>query len=438
MLKLSKVPYLFKHTNKMAILQSIILPLLEMNNIYTHTRRLCAKLLGFVLLASGVLKLMDPVGTSLIVKEYYNFLHIVFMSGTSLVVGEILALIEALSGVFLVSGVFRKVISVIVTALMGGFTILTLFLWIFNPPMDCGCFGEAVHLTHFQSFIKNIVLTALALYSFIPYDSQGSPRKIKYVGSAIVSVSVVAFAIYSLLYIPLLELTPFNLSSKLAASVEMPESTEDMYTATFIYEKNGKQGVFTLDKLPDSTWTFVETRTIMKQDNIRETEYPYLSFKDADGNYRDSLAAKGNVIVVSVPDPKGMSLSDWERASSIVADARLAGLTSIVLVAGTKESVLENWAESLLGEDKIETINDVLYYSDYKTLISLNRSNGGVVHFSRGNLIRKWAARSAPDAKELKYIADSDKTELMLIADSRSRLAFQAFALYAVAILLLF
>jgi hypothetical protein len=77
------------------------------------------------------------------------------------------------------------------------------------------------------------------------------------------------------------------------------------------------------------------------------------------------------------------------------------------------------------------------YISDYKTLISLNRSNGGVTYFYNGMLIRKWAARNAADVTELNDIADSDATEIYIDTESKGSLVFQGFLLYVFAVMLL-
>ena len=159
------------------------------------TKRFCAKILGFVFFVSGILKLMDPTGTSLIIREYMNFFHMGFAAPASFVLGEFFALAETFCGILLVTGVFRKLTAWAVTAMMGFFTVITLILWIFNPAMDCGCFGEAIHLTHFQSFAKNILLCALMLAAFLPYRDFGSPSRKKYVTLCLVGLAAIAFGV---------------------------------------------------------------------------------------------------------------------------------------------------------------------------------------------------------------------------------------------------
>lgn len=392
---------------------------------------------GLVLFVAGVLKLMDPVGTSLIVGEYMNFLHLGFMRALSGAVGELFALSETLLGICLVTGVFRKFTAIAVSILLGGFTLLTLILWIFNPAMDCGCFGEAVHLTHFQSFAKNVVLCLLLAAALFPLRGIGTAKKRKYVTFGIVTASAVAFAVYSWLYIPMLELTPFNLSSRLYAATDESDYAENEYVATFVYEKNGKQGVFALDKLPDSTWTYVETRTVRKQDHITENSYPQLPFSDRDGNLRDTLAVGDNVLVLSVPWVEKMSGTGWQKLLKTAQAASEAGFRALLLVAGSPESAAEAMAEAGLSADNAGALAGYMYFADYRTLVSLNRSNGGAVYFNGGTLVEKWAFRNLPEYKALRKIIRKDKTEVMLDAENKGRLSFQAFMLYTTAFLLL-
>ncbi len=409
-----------------------------MNYLGNKARRFCAVVLGLVFFVAGILKLMDPVGTTLIIREYLNFLHIGFLSGIAGFIAEFFASLETLLGICLITGVFRIVTAWASSILIWGFTLLTLLLWILNPNMDCGCFGEAFHLTHFQSFAKNIILCLLALGGFLPYKDLGKPKNSKYVTFALTTAAVIAFAAYSLMFIPMLELTPFNLSSKLEAAEGLPDANEDEYISTFIYEKNGKTGVFTLNNIPDSTWTFVEAKTIKKEDNIDESEFPRLSFRDADGEYRDTLAAKGLVMAISVPEPKKMSTVRWENTAELLKKSADAGFTSLLLVGSFPEQLVEIIRNAGVDQAAAMEVLTNVYYSDYKTLISLNRSNGGAVYFNDGNLISKWAARDLPGAKKLAKLVRQDDTEVMLDSDSKGKLTFEAFMLYTLALMLIF
>ena len=132
------------------------------------TRRFCAFITGFVFFISGILKVLDPVGSGLVMGEYLEFLHLGFLGFAAKWLGTAFSLAETIIGAALITGVWRKSTGIAAMAIQAFFTILTLALVVFNPQMDCGCFGEAIHLTHKQTFIKNLVLCVLLAAAFIP------------------------------------------------------------------------------------------------------------------------------------------------------------------------------------------------------------------------------------------------------------------------------
>lgn len=405
-----------------------------MRAIHLRARRFSAFLIGAVFFLTGSLKLMDLVGTGLIVGEYLKFFHIGFLSPVSMFLGEILSLVETVAGVALMTGVFRKIAALTTAVLTAFFTIVTLLLWIFNPSMDCGCFGEAIHLTHFQSFFKNVILSLMCAFAFFPVREYGRPRKLKYITFSLVTACALALGIHSLIFIPLVDFTPFNSSSMLYSAVGDSTSSDD-YISLVVYSKNGNEGAFTLDKLPDSTWTYVRTETMLKRDNIDETSYPSLSFTDREGNYCDSLASSGLAMVSSVYNADKLSESKWRRIAGFVSDAEASGVTPLVLVAASSP---ESLIPASLTEEEKSMLRSALYTSDYKTLISLNRSNGGVTYFNDGNLIEKWSFRTIPGKDEITRLYDKDAVEIMLSASTKGRLTFQAYLLYTFALMLIF
>ena len=178
-----------------------------MKKAHHRLRRFCAVVIGLVFLASGLLKLLDPVGTGLIVSEYFKFFHLGFLQGTAKALGMVLSLVEATTGAALISGVFRKTTAVVTSVLVVFFTIVTLILWIANPEMDCGCFGEAIHLTHGQTLLKNVVLLALAAAAFIPFQNFGVPRKGKYVAFFLAVPSLVFALVHNARHLPMIDFT---------------------------------------------------------------------------------------------------------------------------------------------------------------------------------------------------------------------------------------
>ena len=391
-----------------------------MRYLLLRLKRFCGFITGFVFFIGGILKLMDPVGAGLVMGEYLEFLHMGFLGFSAKVLGTAFALAETIIGTALITGVWRKTTGIAAMAFQAFFTLLTLALVIFNPEMDCGCFGEAIHLTHMETFLKNIVLCILLCIYFFPTKMLGQPYRKKYVSFAIVTASTIAFMIYSWAYIPLVDFTDYKAAARLKAAQDIESTDGDSFEAVFIYEKDGIEETFDLGHLPDSTWNFVRTETRIIGESDTEGLID-LSFYDIDGGYRDELAIEDKVMVVSVYDT-GIGTKRWNEIQNFITDAQGAGFNTLLLVSG-------DVPEDISAED--------VYFADRKTLLAMNRSNGGVTYFSKGYLVRKWSRRSAPDFGQLLEINSEDETETIIYHDTKGSLGFQGFLLYVFAVMLL-
>ena len=392
-----------------------------MNYLLLRLKRFCGFITGFVFFIGGILKLMDPVGAGLVMGEYLDFMHMKFLGFAAKPLGLAFALAEAVIGTALITGVWRKVTAIAAMGFQAFFTLLTLALVIFNPEMDCGCFGEAIHLTHMETFLKNIVLCLLLAAYYFPSRMLGITLKKKFVSFGIVTASVMAFTVYSWMYIPVMDFTDYKPAAALKAGHAFSEAEDNAYEAVFVYEKDGKEEVFDLENLPDSTWNFVRTET-KAAETSEESKMIDLSFYDEAGEYHDHLASEEKVMVISVYDPS-MKAGKWEKINGFVRNAEEAGFRTLILVSG-------EIPELMAGQDNI-------YHADYKTLLSLNRSNGGATYFSRGYLVRKWAERALPSPEELEDIYGEDETETIIYHDTKGSLGFQGFLLYVFAVMLL-
>ena len=201
---------------------------------YQTFRRHSAGILGVVFLISGLLKLVDPVGTMLIVQEYFKFFHLAFLTDAAKAVGVTLALTECAVGIGLITGVCRKLSAIVAYAMLGVFTVITLLLWIFNPPMDCGCFGQAVHLSHAQSFWKNVALIVLAVVAFTPFKEFGTPRLHKNVAAGVAFAALILAAVYCNSHLPAVDFTPFNWGAQLFASLDENADEADFRRAPIL------------------------------------------------------------------------------------------------------------------------------------------------------------------------------------------------------------
>ena len=299
---------------------------------------------------------------------------------------------------------------------MSVLTPFTLYLAIKNPVEDCGCFGEAIHLTHAQTLLKNLVLLALALVAFLPFQNFGVPRRGKYVAFFLALPSLVFALWYNHRHLPMIDFTEFAPGVELFASLDNDYQEMDGKVPTFIYERDGQRGSFSLNNLPDSTWTFVGVDTLSRSGLYKSEAKPVLSFRDAEGTYEDERAVLGKVMVFSVYDP---AKADWERIGSQAAEARSCGATPLLL--------------TVPGENVPQDV----YFADYKPLITLNRANGGATYFNDGELVAKWSPRDVPEGSDLKGLLERDPVDVSTEFTVQRRIRAQGFALYLVALLLL-
>lgn len=344
--------------------------------------------IGLTFIFSGFVKLVDPVGTGLVISEYLRALHLSFLDFSSIYMGIGLSVIEFVVGISIFLRLRIKIMSWIALCLISFFTLLTLYLAIFNPIHDCGCFGEAVHLSNWQTFFKNILLLLCIIPVFLyrkkfpPFTSPLAERFFLY------TYIILAFAtsIFSYIRMPFLEFTDFKVGSNIINRLEESHEMGDVQTL-FIYEKGVERREFTLDALPDSTWNFVDSRNEGEEiggrsfNLFKKAKRPVFDFaiKDSEGFYMtDSLIHSSKpLFFVVITNPKKYEKSDiWSKMETLSDSVKFYGGEFIVLTTAPIHYLTESRLDFL--------------YSDYKTLITLHRANGGVVYINEGLVVKKW------------------------------------------------
>ena len=225
-------------------------------------------LIGIVFIFSGTVKAIDPLGTVYKFQDYFLAFNLDFLKFVSLPLAIILCTSEFLAGISVLFNIRQKTGLWIVMVLMVIFTPLTFILALTNPVTDCGCFGDAIHLTNWQTFGKNIILLVPAIFLFITRKSieprHGYVREWATVAG--IAVLFLAFILYNLRYLPVIDFLPYKTGTFIPDKMILPEGMPvDQYETTFIYEKDGRQKEFTLSNYPadDTTWKFVDQRSVL-------------------------------------------------------------------------------------------------------------------------------------------------------------------------------
>ena len=341
-------------------------------------RGLCRVLFALTFILSGILKLLDPVGTGLIVHEYLSFMHLDFLDSGAIVLGIALATLEFLIGICVLSGLRLRIVAWVALILTAFFTILTFYLMRFNPISDCGCFGEAIHLTNTQTFIKNVVLLVLAILIFLGRKraTRVAPAPLEWVFIALFALVGLSVALRALATIPQVDFTAYSVGSSLD---ELVQENQARFETTFIYTKDGHTEEFTLDNLPDDSWTYLDSKTVQLGGSTRMAQVDFTL---------DPM--EGPVLAVSVHHPDALRAENVERIKAFRTAALAAGIQPVVY--GPTETY--------------ET-------ADWKSLLTLNRSNGGAVYFNDGTIVAKWANSELPKV-DLPAVLQEDPDVLIL------------------------
>ena len=163
-------------------------------------------------------------------------------------------------------GMRRRFTSWLYLLFMLVMTPLTLYLWLTNPVEDCGCFGDAITLTHAETFIKNIVLLLMSwvVFRYFRLMTRFISERNQWTISLYSIVFGLILACVSLYRLPVFDFRPYHVGADLKAAMEIPEGLEGpVYETTFVMEKDGVREEFTLEDYPDDTWTFIESKTKM-------------------------------------------------------------------------------------------------------------------------------------------------------------------------------
>lgn len=354
---------------------------------FVHFSRL---ILGLVFVFSGFVKLIDPLGFVYKIEDYFTafgglFLHLDFLS---LFAAIALPAFEFLIGLNLVFMIQLRRTSVLALLFMCVMTPLTLYIAVFNPVSDCGCFGDALVITNWQTFFKNLVLITLALFLFFN-TRKHKPLlmpKIEWLIIFIFSCTGIGLSLYSYNHLPLIDFMPYKTGVNIPEAMMVPEGApKDVYSTTFIYKKNGVEKEFTLENYPknDSSWTFVDQKTKLISVGYKA---PIHDFSIVDANFNDITEE-----VIFYPETTYLLIMyDLNKAS--VEGAQRAE----ALYQKYKNSTTKFYALTASGDDDVRNFclkNKVTYpfcKTDPITLKTIIRANPGLVKISNGVIKAKW------------------------------------------------
>ncbi|HBC28512.1 MAG TPA: DoxX family protein [Prevotellaceae bacterium] len=343
---------------------------------------------------SGTVKLIDPHGTEYKIQDYARAfgLQTLAQGVAPLVLSVALAMLEFSLGIYLLFGIRRRRTAFLALLLMLAFTPLTLYLAIANPVSDCGCFGDALVLTNWQTFWKNVVLLAATI--LMVCWSRLMTRLITERNQWTVSLYTWAFALIfagiSLYGLPLIDFRPYRTGTDLRAGLGVRDSVAGHAETFFIMEKDGRRREFTTANYPDSTWTFVGTRV---EGEVSGAQSPYadLCMQAPDGQDLTAQVVQDTSYVFLLLSPYLEKADDGvlDRITSDYDYAREHGYQFYCLTSSAPEAIA-TWQEMTGAEYPF-------LFTDGIVLKTMIRSNPGLMLLHDGRVVAKWPSTGLPD-----------------------------------------
>ena len=360
----------------------------------------CRFVLAATFIFSGYVKAIDPLGTLYKLKDYAAAMSLNGLLPDWVLVGVAIALgaLEFALGVFMLFAVRRHVVSRITLAFMTAMTVLTLWIFVADPVKDCGCFGDALKLTNGETLLKNIVLIACAaLVAWRPADmARFISRSNQWIVRYYTVAYIVITSIYCLYTLPIFDFRPYHVGTNIKQGMEIPEGAEQPeFESTFLLRKNGETREFTLDNYPDSTWEYVDTRTVQTKKGYEPPihDFALTSCDTGEDITEQVLTKKGYTFLLVSPRLAVADDSNFGDIDQIYEYAEENGADFYCVTASANDEI-ERWRD-LTGAE---------YHfcnADETTLKTMIRSNPGLMLLKDGTIIGKWSHNTLPQTDDL-------------------------------------
>lgn len=356
------------------------------------TGSIARTLLALTFLFSGFVKAVDPLGTVYKIQDYLHegfggvFQWAIPAAGVAAVC---LITLEWLLGISMLLNVRTQWTSWITMLFYCIMTPLTLYIAIANPVSDCGCFGDALVITNWQTFWKNIILLLLSICLVI--CRKAIPELFSWWMEIIIALaalgSVAGIMGYSYTHLPQIDFRPYKVGNHIPTLMEIPDDAEvDQYEITLIYAKDGKEQTFTLENYPkgDPEWTFVDQKSVLIKKGYVPPIHDF-EIETLEGDYitQDILESEEPVTLVVMYDLSKTDTTQLEKLMYMIHE-----YPRVYFLTASGEEEIFAFAEEL-GWDE-ETTYSTFCFTDPITLKTIVRANPGVIVVQNGTIIDKY------------------------------------------------
>jgi len=376
---------------------------------------------GIFFIISGFIKLNDPVGFSFKLKDYFapDVLNLEFLVPYALVIALFVVIFEVLLGIMLILGYAKKFTLWSLLLMIVFFTFLTFYSAYFNKVTDCGCFGDALKLTPWESFWKDVVLSIMILVLFFgrkhiqPFFTKGT-RSIVVFASFVASM---AFAYFVLQHLPWIDFRAYKIGANIQEGMEVPEGApKPVFEYNWLFNVNGEEKVITTNgDYPQQEGEFVSVETTELQKGYEPPVHDFSIEKDGEDYTTQFLEAENLIVVIAY----NLQLTEMEGYANIkeITNKAVANNYQVIGLSASSPEKTQQLVDA-------QGLNFEFYFCDETTLKTIVRSNPGVLEWQRGTITQKLHWNDALNLK-LKQLPPKPKLEEVLIEKVQDSTAIQ-------------
>ena len=360
-------------------------------------------LVGLLFIISGLIKANDPIGFSYKLDEYWQVFGMEWMNPLSLALSVFICVAEVVLGISVLFGSQMVLVSWSLLLMIVFFTFLTFYSAYFNKVTDCGCFGDAIKLTPWESFSKDVVLLVFILIIFFyrkKVNSVFNSKTIDWVLILVATAGAGYFSYYCISHLPVKDFRPYAVGKNIQEQMTLPEGAKkDIYEITLVYKNtvSGEVKEFSQTDYPwqDSTWVWQETKNKLVQKGDHAPIHDF-NIIDADGNdiTKDILNDPQPIFLVVTYNLSKTNKKAFEKINLFTEACFNNGYSIIGLTASSTETI-DNF------KHEVQTMLD-FYNVDETTLKTMIRSNPGIMLLKQGTVVAKWHYNDTPDFNEVK------------------------------------
>lgn len=360
----------------------------------------CRFVLAVVFIFSGFVKAIDPLGTQYKIQDYLDAFGWtgVFPEFVPFVASALLGMLEFCLGVYLFFGIRRIIAPRAVVAVMAVMTPLTFWLAWEHPVSDCGCFGDALVLTNWETFGKNVVLLAMSLVvlkcrrRLFPLATTRFDWLIALYGF----LYILCMTVYCYRHLPVFDFRPYYVGADIRQGMSIPAGEEPTeFETRFVLQKDGVEKEFTLENYPDSTWTFVDSKTVVIKQGYEPPihDFSMIRYDDGEDITEQVLADEGYTFLLVAHQLGKANQSRMDLINELYDYCLEYGYAFYCLTSSSDEDILK-WQEDTGAEYPFCLMDNI-------TLKTMVRFNPGLMLLKKGTVVGKWSIIDIPDEYQL-------------------------------------